>query len=185
MMRSEEIISFWGEENLRRSAWKDVERLPIPHEAKTFFVEVGLPKGRKLELLSNLEWEFDEEASTLPIIEGNPAWRRIGFQWPKSWHKGSGEPLPVVVDTLRDGVVLRPGAEIDDDSYTNQSVTKLAVLITLFAEFYKSAEGMPEGQSLRRLRKDTVEAMVKEDPTAFENDSCYWKQVCDDLKRGI
>src|SRR5215469_16085924 len=71
-MERNEIIKFWGRENLRRWPEQDLRDLAIPDSSKSFLVDVGLPISKYSGC------EFEPLAGSMQRLKGKPRFLQIG-----------------------------------------------------------------------------------------------------------
>jgi hypothetical protein len=160
-MNRQDMVRFWGEENLLRWTSADVSALNIPESSKTFLVEVGLP------LKGDWMWEFEWEKD-LPRMPGRPQARCLGYSF------GS----PIVLDELRSGCVTWAQTQSDKERYQNASVEQFAESLV---EYQKLA--VPWGSAAARSAVSSFRRILDRiDSTAFDDPENAWSRVVEDLE---
>src|SRR5262245_30781305 len=116
-MLAEEIVRFWGADNLKRWPETALRDVRIPQTGKRFLAEVGLP--------ARVDWtlRFDPEADSLPPLPNRRNYRRIGFD----------DIIPICLDENRDGCVVVVETEIGGgERFVNSTVERLAGFLVLY-----------------------------------------------------
>jgi hypothetical protein len=160
-MSDEEIIAFWGRENLNRWPAYALEDVTIPAEAKRFLIEVGLPR-----YVEGLEVEFVQE--TLPRHPEHPTLRIIG----------NNIASPICIDEASGGRVLIV-TEDNHPLFMNSDVQRLASFITVMHQYYAAAERRDEEPRIA-LFADFKERLRLVDPEALTSDA--WKPLLDEME---
>jgi hypothetical protein len=169
-MTFEQIVSFWGSENLRRWPRKSVSCIAIPEESKRFLTEVGFPYKEDWTL------RFDPGADDLPPIPDKPWYRRIGFDY----------VVPICMDEVRNGCVV--AVETDEggpERFVNSSVEHFGEFLTHYGEYRHSARTISETELLQSAIPLIEKKLRSADPSAFDDVENYWRVIIEQMKDGL
>ena len=165
-MSHDDVIRFWGVENLKRWSFDDLCDAAIPNRSKQFLTQVGLP------LENGWTLRFNGESSVLPRLPGRPEYRRIGFDY----------DVPICLDEKKHGCVLSVEPP-DVTRYINASVEQFGICLTLYQQYRTRVQGMDEDDAQNLIRRIEDE-MRRVDPTAFADPECWWLTIFEQMRLG-
>jgi hypothetical protein len=167
-MTDNEILNFWGYNNLVRWLESTLRDVAVPLSSKRFLMEVGLP--------GKTDWtlRFDPEA-TLPRLADKSNFRRIGFD----------DMVAICLDEQHDGCVVAVEKEVGGTQrFINTTVQHFGVFLVLYQEYRKAARRMSEEEVVKFI--PSIESrMRKTDPKAFDDPNNYWPLVIEQMNQGL
>lgn len=168
-MLFEDIMNFWGQENLKRWSESSLRGVAIPQSSKQFLIEVGLPYKEDWTL------RFDPEADHLPRLPNRDNYRRIGFD----------DSVPVCLDEKRGGCVVAVEKEVGGlERFINSSVERFGEFLVVYQEYRKTARVVSE-EEIIKLIPSIDERMRKTDPNAFADPDFYWPVILEQMNQGL
>ena len=166
-MERQDIIRFWGQENLRRWSEEDLRDVAIPRSSKSFLVEVGLPFREDWTL------RFDRDSGPLPRLPNKSYYRRIGFDG----------PVPICLDEHGGGRVV--AAEHDGTArYINSSIEVFGESLVFYQQYRKEARTASDDE-VQDIIAETEEHLRDADPTAFGDANNWWPVIVEQMKQGL
>ncbi len=168
-MQPEEIIKFWGRDNLKRWPEASLRDVAIPASSKSFLAEVGLP--------FRVDWtlRFDPEANQLPRLPNKSHYRRIGFD----------DVVPICLDEQHGGRIVAVEREVGGtERYINSSVECFGECLVYYQQYRTSVRGVTEDE-VAKLITTTEERMRKADPTAFGDSNNWWSVILEQMNQGL
>lgn len=160
-----EIVEFWGFENLKRWPEAAVSPLKISQASKEYLINVGLPK--KLDRTIRFGTDFEN----FPRLDHKPHYRVIGFDLDNS----------ICIDEQKNGRVVCVYTEKASEALINSSVELLGEFLTQDRKFGKLSESYYEGKSENLTEEDIQKAFLllekrlqSLDPAAFGDDDNVW-----------
>jgi hypothetical protein len=173
-MSDAEIVNFWGAENLKRWAEKNLRALNIPQSSKLFLMEVGFPW--------NEHWGFriERETEELPSLPNNRNLRRICF---------FGHGASICLDEEQGGSVLWvSGPKLTRQSYVNSDVRSFAQFLVLCEGFARTGQTVPKKDYMdyaHMMVPMIEERMRKIDPKALEDEESLWSITIEQMEDGL
>lgn len=168
-MLPEDIVKFWGRENLKRWSESSLRDVAIPQPSKRFLIEVGLPYKEDWTL------QFDPEADHLPRLPNKANYRRIGFD----------DFVPICLDEKRGGCVVAVETEVGgSERFINSSVERFGEFLVLYQEYRKAARAVSEEEIVKFI-SGVEERMRKADPKAFDDPNNYWPVIVEQMNQGL
>src|SRR5712691_11585156 len=168
-MEREEIISFWGRDNLKRWSEANLRDVAIPRSSKSFLAEVGLPLAEKWTL------RFDSKADQLPRLPNKSSCRRIGLD----------DVVPICLDEQHSGRIVAVEEGIGGtERYINSSVESFGQCLVLYQQ-YRTAARVSTEEDVQKVIITTEEQMRKIDPTAFRDPDNWWPVIVEQMKQGL
>jgi hypothetical protein len=168
-MLPEDIVSFWGQENLKRWSESSLRDVAIPQPSKRFLIEVGLPYKEDWTL------RFDAEADHLPRLPHKANCRRIGFD----------DFVPICLDEKRGGCVVAVETEVDgSERFINSSVERFGEFLVLYQEYRKVARAVSE-EEIVKIIPGVEERMRRADSKAFDSPNDYWPVIVEQMNQGL
>ncbi|MGO8843380.1 MAG: SUKH-4 family immunity protein [Methyloceanibacter sp.] len=168
-MLHEDIVNFWGWENLKRWSEDSLRDVVIPQPSKQFLIQVGLP--------CNEDWtlRFDPEPDHVPRLPNKANYRRIGFD----------DDVPICLDEKRDGCVVAVETEVGgSERFINSSVERFGHFLVLYEEYRKAARAVSE-EVIVKIIPGIEERMRKADPKVFDNPNNYWPVIVEQMNQGL
>src|SRR5687767_13432201 len=121
-MTNDEVVAFWGHDNLKRWPFGSLRDVAVPQSSKRFLAEVGLPYKEDWTL------RFDPEADQLPPLPGRANYRLVGFD----------STVPICLDEEGGGRVMAIETEIGGpERFINSSVERFGQFLTLYQQYRK------------------------------------------------
>lgn len=168
-MRPEEIVNFWGRENLKRWSESSLRDVAIPQSSKQFLIEVGLPYKEDWTL------RFDPEADHLPQLANKGSCRRIAFD----------DFVPICLNEKRDGCVVAIETDVGgSEQFINTSVECFGEFLVLYQEYRKLARAVSE-EEIMKIIPGIEERMQRADPKAFDDSNNYWPVIVEQMNQGL
>jgi hypothetical protein len=167
-MQKEDIIRFWGWDNLKRWSKEDLRDVAITESSKLFLTEVGLPR--------RADWtmRFDEEANRLPRLQNKPNYRQIGVAY----------VVPICLDERRNGCVVDVEEAIGGpERYINSSVELFGECLVYYQQYRLVARATED--DVQDVVATTEQRMRKADPRAFRNDEDWWPVIVEQMTDGL
>jgi len=177
-MERDEIVSFWGQDNLRRWPEQCLRDLEIPQPSKSYLINVGLPAFKDEHI------QFDPLVGSPPRLAGRPQFRTIGLM---------SEFAPICLDERSDGSVMFMGTEMLElskhinpsaDGYINSSVERFAECLILFVQFRRTVRLAKEAE-FSKLEKQFERDLLKADPSVFSDPENLWAVTVWEMKEGL
>jgi hypothetical protein len=168
-MLSDEVVSFWGKDHLRRWSRASLVAARIPESSKSYLSSVGLPIHETWTL------KFDADAEHLPQIPNKPHYRRIGFD----------DIVPICLDEDRAGQVTAVESEIGGiERFINSSVECFGECLVAYQRYRLDAQVSEEAE-IENIIDSTEEQMRKADRTAFLNSENWWPLILEQMRQGL
>jgi hypothetical protein len=172
-MKQDEIVRFWGLQNLRRWMATDIANAAIPESAKTFLVDVGMPVQEGWTL------RFDPEADILPRLSPHSSYRRFGFD----------DAVRLCLDEARGGAVIAVDivdavAPVGGQWYVNRDVVRFGACLVYY-EQYRAAALETSEVEIEGVISATERLIRVEDPTAFEDANSWWPSIIQQMSHGL
>jgi hypothetical protein len=163
-MQREDIVRFWGRDNLRRWSSDDLRDVAIPESSKSFLVDIGLPR--------RADWTMrfdDDEARRLPRLPNKPSYRRIGLDY----------NVPICLDEQRNGCVVLVEEDVGTERYINSSVELYGGFLVYYHQCRLAARATTA--DLRLLVAATEQRMRNADPAAFRDVEDCWPVIIEHM----
>jgi len=170
IVSNDEIIRFWGYQNLRRWPERNVRDLRIPDSSKTFLIEVGLP-------CKDEQWTlgFDADTDAFPKLPGKSNYRTIGFDY----------IVPICLDESRGGSVLADEAVVNGpERFVNSSVELFGEFLVHYQKYRCSAKDL-SGKEVQALISHIEGIMQEKDREALESPENWWPGLLEQMKDGF
>lgn len=168
-MRREDIIQFWGANNLKRWSEANLFNVLIPALSKSFLTEVGLPFREDWTL------RFDPQADGLPRLSSKPGCRRIGFD----------DVVPICVDEQRDGRVIAVEEDVgSSERFINSNVECFAECLVYYKQ-YRTAVQLASEAEVRKVIDTSESQMRGIDPAAFYSPNHWWPLIIEQMNQGL
>jgi hypothetical protein len=168
-MLPEDIVNFWGGENLKRWSEDSLRDVAIPQASKRFLNEVGLPCEEDWTL------RFDPEGDRLPRLPDKANYRRIGFD----------DSVPICLDEKQDGCVVAVETEVGtSERFINSDVEHFGEFLVLYQEYRNAARAVSE-EEIVKIIPGIGERMHKADPKAFDDSNNYWPVIMEQMNQGL
>jgi hypothetical protein len=168
-MTHEEIVNFWGRENLKSWSESSLRDVIISQSSKQFLLEVGLPHQDDWTL------RFISETSQIPRVPSRSNCRIIGFDG----------PVPICLDERHHGSAVAVEMGIGrTERFINTSVERFAEFLVLYQEYRTAARTLSEDETLKFI-PSIEERMHKVDPKAFDDRNNYWPVIIEQTNQGL
>jgi hypothetical protein len=170
VVSNNEIIRFWGYENLRRWPERNVRDLKIADSSKTFLIEVGLPSKEQTWTML-----FDGETDTFPRLPGKPDYRTVGYDY----------IVPICLDESRGGIVLADEAVVNGpETFVNSSVELFGEFLVYYQQYRYTAKALSE-EEVETLISRIEETMRERDGKALSSPEDWWPGILEQMKDGF
>lgn len=169
-MAPEDIVAFWGADNLRRWSPDALRGVKIPQSSKDFLIRVGLPT-------KDVGWtmRFDDEAASLPRMPGKSTYRRIGFD----------DFVPICLDEARNGsVMLIDPPWCAENDFVNSSVEAFGQFVMWYQQYRQDGPGLTEPE-VEPLIAETERRMRDRDAAAFADGNNFWPVILEQMYNGM
>jgi hypothetical protein len=168
-MQDQEIIEFWGRENLVRFSPAEVADLALSPRSKSFLCEVGLPSPKDDRMWKYTNYYFEP-------------WKLQGMPDRKSCLYLSDMPRQICIDEQRGGCVFLPFTEGDMERFVNSTVEQFGTFLTICWGRQKAllqADGnIPLSRSLFAELK---QKLYEVDPAALLDENAFWAVFLEDM----
>lgn len=168
-MQDQEIIEFWGRENLIRFSPAEVADLALSPRSKSFLCEVGLPSPKDDRMWKYTNYYF--EVGKLQRMPDGKSCLRIGVG-----------PRTFCIDEQRGGCVFLPFIEGDLERFVNSTVEQFGAFLTICWGRQKAllqADGnIPLSRSLFAELK---QKLYEVDPAALLDENAFWAVFLEDM----
>jgi len=172
-MTRDEIINFWGRDNLQRWPEAFLGESRINPESKSFLKTVGLPLG--------VDWAFKFELPNNPDIHKN-----------QYFQIGLSVIIPISLDLLHSCQVVY----LTEDFYgspnkvVNTNIDRFAECLVYYQKFRMTARALPENEPDRPAKRERlIEALENNlrnaDSATFDTPFSQWWQVVEAARDGF
>ncbi len=168
-MSDEEIIGFWGKENLER--WSDPRLADwhVPTESKLFLTRVGLPCRGDW----TLRFTREPDQPHLPSIGAHH--RLIGYD----------DIVPICLDERTGGRVVALEESVGGtERFINSRVEQFAQALVLYERYRKRVRGLAEHEAQDLIAK-TSQQLRAVDPAAFSDPNNWWPVIIEQMRHGL
>jgi hypothetical protein len=179
IMERHEIVSFWGQDNLRCWPEQCLRDLEIPQSSKSYLINVGLPAFK------DEHFQFDPLVGNPPKLSGRPQFRTIGVM---------SEFIPICLDERLNGCVMSMDTEMLElakhinpsalDRYINSNVERFAECLILFVQLRRTGR-LAKDADFSKLAKQFERDLLKVDPTVFNDPENLWAVTVWEMKEGL
>ena len=167
-MSREEIVQFWGNENLRQWTVESVGDLRIPASSKTFLVEVGLP----IEDSWTLQFGPTDR---VPKLGDDGRYRQIGVD----------DVVPICLDEEGGGQVIANETTLGGpERYVNASVEQFGEFLVHYERYRRAARTVAE-EDIQEVIESTKASMLSIDDTAFASPENWWPVIIEQMIAGM
>jgi SUKH-4 immunity protein len=167
-MTNEEIIDFWGGENLIRWPESALRTIAIPEKSKIFLAQVGMPNQKGWTL------HFESGAGELNLGYRRNC-RRIGFD----------DVVPICLDEDGQGRVIAAEQAVGGkERYINSSVEAFGACLVQYQTYRNEVRTTSEEQ-IPQLVDKTEKSMRSIDGSAFESIDNYWPVIIEQMRQGL
>lgn len=168
-MQWEQIIAFWGAENLKRWPEDSVREVSIPESSKAFLAQVGMPFREKWTL------RFDPADCQLPRLPNHIYYRRLGFD----------DVVPICLDEQADGNVVALEREVGGtERYINSGVEAFGECLVYYQQYRQAVRGISGLDQIEKLIA-AGESIYQTDPSAFEHPDNWWPLILEEMHQGL
>jgi hypothetical protein len=169
-MLPNEIVAYWGKENLVRWPESAVRILRIPNSSKDFLIHVGLPCIRDWTL------RFDPMIDNLRSSPTRSSLRQFGRD----------DIVPLCVDEAGGGQVLADEAAVGGtERFVNSSVECFAEFLVLYRKYRVDVGGLSDEDSVQSFISTIEDEIRKSDSKAFGSANNYWSVIIEQAKDGL
>lgn len=166
-MRKEELLSFWGEDRLKRWGENILTGAGLPAGTQAFLSEIGLPVG--------VDWTFRFNPEQLPTLPGRNQYRIIGYD----------DVVPICIDVGAGGRVIAAETSVGGaDRYINSDVERFAECLVYFQQYRIAARKVSESE-IQEVINTTQKKMQASDLTAFANPNYWWPVIVEQMNDGL
>lgn len=167
-MQGNEIVDFWGIENLNRWNVEDLEDLDVSESAKRFLSDVGLPKQ------SDWTLRLGEDRGSLPRLKERPTCRVIGYD----------DYVPICVDEENDGRIIEVERWPSSVRVINSSVQHFGAALVQYQRYRIEVQSVGEDHVEAFI--DEIEKMLKEiDTAAYSAPGAWWPLIIEQMRDGL
>jgi hypothetical protein len=163
-MERQEIIDFWGKDNLKRWPEASLRDVAIPDSSKSFLTEVGLPFREDWTFL------FDPETDYLPQLPNKPSYRQIGLDY----------VVPMCLDEGKLGRVVWVEEVGRMERYINSSVERFGECLTIYQQCRRRGP-VPENE-IQEVVDEMEHQMRTADPSAFDDPDDFWPVIIEQMR---
>jgi hypothetical protein len=168
VMEYQDIIQFWGENNLFRWTEDDVKDSAIPDSAKRFLVTVGLRCSETWSM------RFDLTTSRLPRVPHIMRLRQIGWDC---------DLVPICIDETNGFVVSSESDDGEDLRFINPTVELFGENLIYYHEYRE--EVLINETDDNNIIYLFEEKLKKSDSLSFSNDNNWWPVVIEQIRHGL
>jgi len=158
-----DLLSYWGEENLRKLSRASLANISIPQTAKEFLERVGLP------VIDDPLFRFVPDAHPFLLLDKARCYRRVGVF----------DSSPICVQEGEGGVYWYD-EENHAAKFMNSTLETFALLLTQYQQMLVESRSASHAER-RRIVSESEEQMRSIDPAAFANEESYWPVVFEQI----
>jgi SUKH-4 immunity protein len=167
-MQDQEIIEFWGRENLIRFSPAEVADLALSSRSKSFLCKVGLPSPKDDPLW---KYSYHFQSGKLQRMPDRKSCLCIGV-----------EPRRICIDEQRGGCVFMPSMEGDMERFVNSTVEQFGAFLAICWGHQKALLRADGNITLSRSIFTELKQKLQEvDPAALLDENAYWAVVLEDM----
>lgn len=166
-MKSDDIIAFWGYDNLKRWSESTLQGLTIPENSKNFLITVGLP-------IADVEWSFRFDFETFQRLPKESAYLCIGFDY----------QVPICLSKPRNGCVVWVDSA---ERFANANLELFAECLVYYQQYRQQVHDVDsiDEPKCQQLISATASKMMQADPLAFETSDNVWPTILQQMKHGL
>lgn len=170
-MNRQEILDFWGEENLVQWPEASLTSAAISPSCKSFLVEVGLPRYEGWSLrFGPLQPELPSSLS----LNGTH-YLLIGFDY----------HVPIYLDQSNGQVVSEH--EGQPPILVNSNIELFAACLVLYQRYRLTVQRIDDDdeEGIQNLVAKVEQQMRETDPTAFKDPNDWWPTIIEQMRDGL